>query len=491
MNLESRHELMLRESGICNDCIIRLDREGSVKSISEGLRLNYPGTDFYRIRLDDPKGKMKYTQAAGTGSRLYFAPGYDRWKTGMEPLVIAEGEKKALALACRLGTKVGIIGIGGVWNWTGGKDRDRRILIEDFNRVDLRGRTVYICFDSDAESNQQVLKAERDLVGALHDKGAKVRIVVLPQERKGIDDWLVAWGDSWADELRWLFKSALPNRDADRFKAIYSQVYSFADMVGTRFPIPKFFCGDDSFGLVGQGMVAIIHGPTNVGKTYLSTHMAICIASGMQWLGHPCHKSKVLMLQGELPPGLYAKSRLRPLIEGYGIPDNISFFNWSFNFAESSRFKETFTGDAWAGFQEFEDMLDEHSPGVVFIDPLQSYHNLVETSNDQLRELLKRLKRTAMARNIGIVLVDHDRKSGGDGPASVRGASAKTDLADSVVGISRGEEGQTLLSYDKVRYISRALPGEVEIHMANGIFELGPAPEPLVRNREPGEDDEA
>ena len=136
-------------------------------------------------------------------------------------------------------------------------------------------------------------------------------------------------------------------------------------------------------------------------------------------------------------------------------------------------------------------MLDEHSPGVVFIDPLQSYHNLVETSNDQLRELLKRLKRTAMARNIGIVLVDHDRKSGGDGPASVRGASAKTDLADSVIGISRGEEGQTLLSYDKVRYISRALPGDAEIHMAEGVFELGPAPEQLVRNREPGEDDEA
>ena len=475
-NLGERHVEALRASGICGDCIDILDRDGLARTIADGLRLNYPGTDFYRVRLDDPKGKMKYTQEAGTGSRLYFSPQYKRWEVGMEPLVITEGEKKALALGCRFGTKMGVIGIGGVWNWTGGKDRDRRLLIEDFNRVDLRGRSAFLCFDSDVETNQQVMKAERDLAKALGERGAKVRIVVLPPERKGIDDWLVAWGDQWRDELRELFKSAITTRSADRYRAIYDRVYTFEEMVGKKFPLPKFFCGDESFGIVGQGMVSIVHGPTNVGKTYLSTQMAVAIATGAPWLGHPCHKSKVLMLQGELPPGLYAKSRLRPLVEYIGsIPDGISFYNWSFNFAESSRFKETFSGDAWAGFQEFEEMLDEHTPGVVFIDPLQSYHNLVETSNDQLRELLKRLKKIAMSRNMGIVVVDHDRKSGGDGPASVRGASAKTDLADTVVGINRGDDGRVVISYDKVRYISRALPSDVEIHMERQVFELGPA----------------
>ena len=484
MQLELRHSAALAESGICDECIASLVEGGVIGSISEGLRLNYPAMDFYRIRLDEPKGKMKYTQAAGTGARLFFAPGYSRWRVGMEPIVITEGEKKALALACRLGDKMGVVGIGGVWNWTGGKDRDRRILIEDFNRMDLRGRRVYICFDSDAESNQQVVKAERDLAVALAERGAVVRIVVLPAERKGIDDWLVAWGDTWKDELRDLFRAAISSRDADRFKSVYAQVYSFSDMVGKKFPIPKFFCGDDAFGIVGQGMVAIIHGATNVGKTYLSTQMAMSIAAGLPWLGHPCHKASVLMLQGELPPGLYAKSRLKPLIHRIGMPDNVSFYNWSFNLAESSRFKETFTGDAWAGFQEFEALLDLHVPGVVFIDPLQSYHNLVETSNDQLRELLKRLKRCAMSRNIGIVIVDHDRKAGGDGASSVRGASAKTDLADSVIGIRSDDERRTWLSYDKVRYIGRALPGDVEIHMDNLFFELGPYESDIVRGQQ-------
>lgn len=472
--LADRHEDALRASGICDNCIGSLEHHGHVKSIADGMRINYPGMDFYRIRLDVPSGKMKYTQAAGTGSRLFFAPGYDRWTAGMEPIVITEGEKKAMALACRFRGKLGVVGIGGVWNWTGGKDHERRILIEDFNGIDLRGRVVYICFDSDVESNQQVLKAERDLAAALSEKGARVSLIVLPPERKGVDDWLVAWGDDWANELRLLFKNAIPNRNADRFKVIYSRVYSFGDMIGTKFPLPVFFCGDEALGIVGQGMVTLVHGATNVGKTYLATQLAVCIASGQPWLGHPCSQSKVLMLQGELPPGLYAKSRLRPLVDRVGILDNISFFNWSFNLAESSKYREAFGGDAWTGFQEFEAMLEEHTPGVVCIDPLQSYHNLVETSNDQLRELLKRLKRVAMARNLGIIIVDHDRKAGGDGAISVRGASAKTDLADSVIGIQRDEHKVVRLSYDKLRYINRALPDDVEIHMENNFFELGP-----------------
>lgn len=472
--IAERHLATLKDSGLCETCISTLDDDGLVESVADGLKLWYPGTEFYRIRLDAPPGKQKYTQPSGAGPRLYFAPQYTRWRAGMEPILITEGEKKALALGCRLGARAGAVGIGGVWNWTGGKDRDRRILIEDFNQIDLRGRRVYIVFDSDADTNHQVLVAERELARAITEKGGNVRIAVLPPERKGIDDWIVAWGDNWESELKAILGAARADRDTHRFKAAYDKVYTFEDMVGKRFPLPKFFCGTDEFGLVGQGMVTIVHGATNVGKTYLSTQLVMSIANGIPLLGHPCRKSSVLMLQGELPPGLYAKSRLKPLIATMGMPD-VKFYNWSFNLAESSRFKETFTGDAWVGMSELERMLDEHHPQVLCIDPLQSYHNLVETSNDQLRELLKKLKQTAIGRNMGIIVVDHDRKSGGDGTATVRGASAKTDLADTVIGIVRertDEREFTYLSYDKVRYINRALPARLEIMMRDNMFHL-------------------
>ncbi len=42
--------------------------------------------------------------------------------------------------------------------------------------------------------------------------------------------------------------------------------------------------------------------------------------------------------------------------------------------------------------EELDKILDRYRPHVLLIDPLQSYNNLVESSNDQIRELLKRLK---------------------------------------------------------------------------------------------------
>lgn len=476
--LSLQHKSVLYESGLCEMCVT----DTLCHTISDGMKIPYPGTDFYRVRLDAPTGKQKYTQPSGTPSRLYFASGYMRWSKGAESIFITEGEKKAMALDCKLRGRAGVIGIGGVWNWVGGKDRDRRMLIEDFNRVDWRGRQVYIVFDSDAVTNRQVLMAEQGLATALKEKGAKPRIVVLGTEQKGIDDWIYIWTDSWEKELYRLCREARPTR-GQRLHSVYDRVYTFEDMISKKFPIPEFYCGSMSLGLVGQGMITIIHGPTNVGKTYLATQLAMSIATGDEFLGHPCRQSRVMVFQGELPPGLYAQGRLRPLVTQRGAPDNVLFYNWAFNFAESSRFKEAFTGEAWAGFDRLEDMLDEHNPDVVMIDPLQSYHNLVETSNDQLRELLKRMKSLAMARNIGFVLVDHDRKAAGDGNASVRGASAKTDLSDCVIGIARGDMG-AVMSYDKVRYISSPLPSPKDIHMKDSLFYPGPDPSMFTEHEE-------
>ena len=471
------HAKQLHESGICPACIGELEHSGLAQSTDLGLRLNYRGAkEFYRTRLDDPEGKRKYTQPSGAKPRLYLTRDVD---DGARSLFITEGEKKALAMACRFQDKAVAVGLGGVWNWTGGKSGEDRMLIHDFTKLHLKGRRVYIVFDSDIVDNQQVQEAERFLADALRKKGARVKLLTLPPGRKGIDDWLVEWGSNWDGEINALVKAGVKHRGVDRMEKIYAKVYSFADMVGTEFPVPKFFCGDESFGIVNQGGITIVHGTTNVGKTFLTTQLACCIATGEEWLGHRCEPASVLLFQGELPPGLYARGRLQPILRDRAIPNNLSFYNWSFNLAASSRFKETFSGDAWAGFDQLEDILDEHRPEVVVFDPLQSFHNIVETSNDQLRELFKRFKRLAIDRNLGIVVVDHDRKGGDSGHSSVRGASAKTDLADSVVGLTRDDDRQVWLNYDKVRYIGRAIPGPVQVHMDGAWFKVGPEPSPF------------
>jgi len=54
-------------------------------------------TDFARVRLLLPKGKMKYSQARSSGSQIYFPPTIN-WKQVMTdvdvPIIITEGEFK-------------------------------------------------------------------------------------------------------------------------------------------------------------------------------------------------------------------------------------------------------------------------------------------------------------------------------------------------------------------------------------------------------------
>jgi len=302
--INEKHHKQLEESGIGPAQRGELERSGLIQSVDGGLRFNYPDTEgFYRIRLDVPRKKQKYTNPSGSKPRLYL-PGADDKAV---PIFIVEGEKKAIASNIRFGAKAVVVGLGGVWNWTGGVDGDDRILIDDFNKLSLNKRKVYIVFDSDIVDNKQVQEAERELSAALRNKGADVYLLTLPPEHKGIDDWFVAWGKNWDGELNKIVRAGTKYRGVDRLEETYAKVYTFADMVGTKFPAPKFFCGTEEFGIVSQGGICIIHGTTNVGNTYLATQLAVCIATGEAWLSHQCRASEVLYFQGELPPGLYAR----------------------------------------------------------------------------------------------------------------------------------------------------------------------------------------
>lgn len=160
---------------------------------------------FCRVRYLDPKvargftpGKaQRYSQPGNSGTRAYFCPLIDWPKLigdAQEPLIITEGEKKAIA-ACAAGFPV--IALGGVFNFTNGGDE----LMPELELVKWRGRDVYICFDSDAALNPNILAAEARLVDELQRKrGARCYLVRIPDEdtedgaKVGLDDFLLAYG---------------------------------------------------------------------------------------------------------------------------------------------------------------------------------------------------------------------------------------------------------------------------------------------------------
>lgn len=178
---------------------------------------------FVRVRyLADPpqrrglkkKKPQRYGQPKASGVRAYF-PRTDNidWATVYEdaevPILVTEGEKKALA-ACLAG--IPTIGLGGVYNFlSDGK------LLPEIERIALSGRTVYVCFDSDAATNPDIQAAEGRLATELSLKrGADVFLVRLPNlpkhDKTGLDDFLVAKD---ADALFTLLQNAPQMRKID------------------------------------------------------------------------------------------------------------------------------------------------------------------------------------------------------------------------------------------------------------------------------------
>jgi hypothetical protein len=176
----------------------------------------------YRIRRDHPdlvqatdgtvKEDRKYLGAPGAANRLYIPPGITLEDLADldTPIAIVEGEKKALALS-RLTNHESDrlrsipVAIPGVWNWRGvigktggpkGERLDVKGPIPDLSRIAWDGRTVFILFDSNIHTNEEVRKARNGLGRHLTKAGAKVRHATLPEDCgvNGVDDLLAAWG---------------------------------------------------------------------------------------------------------------------------------------------------------------------------------------------------------------------------------------------------------------------------------------------------------
>lgn len=164
--------------------------------------------EFFRVRFtaDTRSGFAKltaakpqrYAQPKGSVNSVYAPPYLDWTAISKDPevaLVITEGELKAAA-ACREG--IPTLGLGGVWVFMSKKARQDWLAL--LGEVTWEGRTVYICYDSDAASNPDVLKAESALADRLLAHGARpyiARLPPLPDGAKcGLDDFLVARGAS-------------------------------------------------------------------------------------------------------------------------------------------------------------------------------------------------------------------------------------------------------------------------------------------------------
>lgn len=152
---------------------------------------------LYRYKLYPPldengKKDVKYLHPKGKPPLPYILPEVYKVKDNPNiPIWITEGEKKALKL---IQSREYAIALSGVWCFKAGKDSiftDQLDLWEDLKSFTWKGRIVYLAFDMDLWSNENVAMALWELGIKLWALGANVRIAQWDiQDGKGIDDYL-------------------------------------------------------------------------------------------------------------------------------------------------------------------------------------------------------------------------------------------------------------------------------------------------------------
>jgi hypothetical protein len=219
--LSPAHWAQLEASGIRDDVIAARGYSTITKGQTEAVRsLSFPAAvvdradalvlplhDVYGsvalqvIRPDVPRlnhGRaLKYEVPRGSHLTLDVPPmARAALSDATVPLWITEGQKKAdAAISHGAGCAIAFLG---VWNW-----KSDGVACAAWEQVRLKGRVVFIAFDSDAKTSRQVQHALRRLKAFLGSRGAEVRIVHLepgPENTKvGLDDALA--GGATLDQL--------------------------------------------------------------------------------------------------------------------------------------------------------------------------------------------------------------------------------------------------------------------------------------------------
>ena len=127
-----------------------------------------------RIKLDKPTEDAKYLSKEGAIPGIYFHPAdLEDLNETCIPLLIAEGEKKALKGHQELKGYVSV-GIPGCWGWSYNKE-----LSPQWQKVPLEEREVIICPDTDYKTNPNVFEGLEAFIRQLLKQGATVRLLDL------------------------------------------------------------------------------------------------------------------------------------------------------------------------------------------------------------------------------------------------------------------------------------------------------------------------
>ena len=174
-------------------------------------------TTGYQLRPDNPRRDKRGKRVRyETPAEAHIIADVHPWmhEAAADPskaLWITEGVKCGDALTSRGRAAVSLIG---VWMY---RKPGAAEMLACFDHIALRGRRVYVVFDSDVMRKPEVQMALERLVGDLEERGARVLVVYLEDapdgSKMGVDDYLASEADGTVEHLEEIARPFTP-RDA-------------------------------------------------------------------------------------------------------------------------------------------------------------------------------------------------------------------------------------------------------------------------------------
>lgn len=215
-HLSPEHLAMLQhESGIAIDVILKRGYR-TIISNQELMALGFKGAqsklvpclafpihnvygeiELYEIRPDNPRiigdKPCKYERPSGSHNILDIHPAsFTRIGDPKVALFITEGIKTADAIVSCGGC---VVELPGVWGYVGTNEHGGKgAILPDWRSIVLKDRLVHLVFDNDCMTKPGVHQALAELKAFLDRRGAKTKIVYLPEldglKKVGADDFL-------------------------------------------------------------------------------------------------------------------------------------------------------------------------------------------------------------------------------------------------------------------------------------------------------------
>ncbi|MEJ7763155.1 MAG: AAA family ATPase [Thermomicrobiales bacterium] len=304
----------------------------------------------------------------------------------------------------------------------------------------LQGRNVVILPDNDEPGKQHAEMVARGLVGI----AASTKVLTLPGLPLKGDavDWLEDGGT--AEGLRRLVEAApewemLSDQPIGEVwserKSMWVTARETAEATPER---PEWI----ALGYVAAGAVTEIDGKIKGGKTTLVMALIAAVRKGRPFLGQPTMKTSVVYLT-EQNEGSYREALRRA---GLLTADDVHILYWS--------------RAQGMGWEEVVGMarIKAHEVGakLVVVDTLAHWAGLKGDAENNAGAALEAVGPllAAAADGLGVVVLRHERKSGGDVGDSARGSSAFGGAVDIVVQVSRSE-GNARPTLRKLTSLSR------------------------------------